>query len=494
VEAPVKRVYIPKPGTSKKRALGIPVVRDRALQAIAVNALEPEWEARFEPRSYGFRPGRGCHDAIGTIYSTLNGRNPQRVWVLDADLTAAFDRIDHDRLMAALGTFPARGLVRAWLEAGAMDRGRFAPTGEGTPQGGVISPLLFNIALHGMEDAAGVRYNTTGRDADSVRSGSPALVGYADDFIVMCVSREQALEVKERLTTWLTPRGLAFNEDKTRILHAESGFDFLGFNVRRYHGKLLIKPSLAAQRRIRERLSAEMPALRGANAAAVLWKINPIIRGWSAYYRTVVSSEVFKALDSHMWTLAYTWAKHSHPNKSKHWVVARYFGAFHKTRNDRWVFGDRESGAYLVNFSWTKIVRHQLVKGGASPDDPSLADYWSARRAKSTPPVDTATLHLLRKQHGRCPVCRGLLLHADHPPQSPREWETWRAVIKKAITRKGIALHDTDTPDDQGNRLLHTDCRRRLIAATAGNQQQLPPASLQGLLEPRCGESPQARF
>ena len=465
---PVKREYIPKPGTSKKRALGIPVIRDRALQAIAVNALEPEWEARFEPRSYGFRPGRGCHDAIGTIYSTLNGRNPQRVWVLDADLTAAFDRIDHDRLMVALGTFPARGLVRAWLEAGVMDQGLFAPTEEGTPQGGVISPLLFNVALHGMEDAAGVRYNATGRDADSVRSGSPALVRYADDFVVMCSSREQAEEVKERLTTWLTTRGLAFNEDKTRILHAESGFDFLGFNVRRYHGKLLIIPSLAAQRRIRERLSAEMLALRGANAAAVLRKINPIIRGWSAYYRTVVSSEVFKALDSHMWTLTYKWAKHSHPNKSKHWVAARYFGAFHTTRNDRWVFGDRESGAYLVKFSWTKIVRHQLVKGGASPDDPALAGYWSQRRTKSTPPADAATLHLLRKQHGRCPVCRGLLLHADHPPQSPREWETWRAVIRKAITRKGITLHDTDTPDDQGVRLLHADCRRRLIASTAG--------------------------
>jgi RNA-directed DNA polymerase len=238
--------------------------------------------------------------------------------------------------------------------------------------------------------------------------------------------------------------------------------------VRRYHGKLLIKPSVAAQRRIRERLSAEMLALRGANAAAVLWKINPIIRGWSAYYRTVVSSEVFKALDSHMWTLTYKWAKHGHPNKSKHWVAARYFGAFHKTRNDRWVFGDRDSGAYLVKFSWTKIVRHQLVKGRASPDDPSLTAYWSQRRAKSAPPVDTATLRLLRKQRGRCPVCRGLLLHADHPPQSPREWETWRAVIKKAITRKGIALHDTDTPDDQGTRLFHTDCRRRLIAATAG--------------------------
>lgn len=304
IPRPVKRVFIPKPGTTKKRGLGIPVIVDRCLQAVALGALEPEWEARFEPKSYGFRPGRGCHDAIGAIYSTLNGKNPQRAWVLDADLTAAFDRIDHARLMAALGTFPARGLVRQWLKAGVVDRGRFAPTEEGTPQGGVISPLLFNVALHGMEEAAGVRYYTTGRDAGSAQSGSPVLVRYADDFVAMCTSREQAEQVKKRLAAWLTPRGLAFHEDKTRIVHAESGFDFLGFNVRRYHGKLLIKPSTAAQRRIRERLSTEMVALRGANAGAVLKKINPIVRGWSAYYRTVVSSEIFTALDNHMWKLA----------------------------------------------------------------------------------------------------------------------------------------------------------------------------------------------
>jgi RNA-directed DNA polymerase len=160
-----------------------------------------------------------------------------------------------------------------------IDRGRFTPTRQGTPQGGVISPALFNVALHGMENAAGVRYQGTGRDAGSAREGSPVLVRYADDFVVMCTSREQAEQVKTRLAEWLTPRGLAFNEDKTRIVHAEAGFDFLGFNVRRYHGKLLIKPSQAAIRRIWERLRSEFRALRGSNAAAVLRVINPIVRG-----------------------------------------------------------------------------------------------------------------------------------------------------------------------------------------------------------------------
>ena len=211
-----------------------------------------------------------------------------------------------------------------------------------------------------------------------------------------------------------------FNEDKTRIVHADDGFDFLGFNVRRYHGKLLIKPSKAAQRRIRERLRTEMRSLRGANAGAVLRTINPIVRGWSAYYRTVVSSEVFTALDNYLWTLTYKWAKHSHPNKPKHWVVDRYFGRFNKSRQDRWVFGDRDSGAYLLKFSWTKIVRHQLVNGTASPDDPALTDYWAARRRKGPPlPVDKATLRLLQAQHGRCPLCGDLLLHADDPASKP---------------------------------------------------------------------------
>ncbi|MDX3772438.1 MULTISPECIES: group II intron reverse transcriptase/maturase [unclassified Streptomyces] len=482
IPKPVKRVFIPKPGTVKKRGLGIPVIVDRCLQAAALGALEPEWEARFEPKSYGFRPGRGCHDAIGAIYSTLNGKNPQRTWVLDADLTAAFDRIDHARIMAALGTFPARGLVRQWLKAGVVDRGRFAPTEEGTPQGGVISPLLFNLALHGMEEAAGVRYYTAGRDAGSAQSGSPVLVRYADDFVALCTSREQAEQVKERLAAWLTPRGLAFHEDKTRIVHAETGFDFLGFNVRRYHGKLLIKPSEAAQRRIRERLSIEMVALRGANAGAVLKKINPIVRGWSAYYRTAVSSEIFTALENHMWKLAYKWAKHSHPNKPKHWVSDKYFGRFNRSRNDRWVFGDRDSGAYLLKFTWTKIVRHQLVKGKASPDDPSLESYWAQRRRKGTPlPVDAMTVRLLQAQRGRCSICGGLLLHADHPPQSPQEWETWRAVIRKAISKQHIAFPGESAQDGQRIRLLHTQCQRRNGAAAMRSPASLSAGEPLGL-------------
>jgi len=462
VPKPVKRVYIPK-GNGKQRPLGIPVIVDRVRQAQVVNALEPEWEARFEPKSYGFRPGRGCHDAIEAIYKTTRGRSPERQWVLDADLAAAFDRIDHSHLLASLGGFPAGELIERWLKAGVVEKGRLAPTEEGTPQGGVVSPVLLNVALHGMEEAAGVRYRTVGVTAGRTASGSPVLVRYADDLVALCVSREQAEQVRARLAAWLAPRGLTFNEDKTRVVHLDDGFDFLGFNVRRYRGKLLIKPAKAAVKRHRERLAAEMKALRGANVAAVINRLNPIVRGWSAYYRTVVSSRVFTKLDHYTWKLTYKWAKHSHANKSKQWVVDRYFGAFNKSRRDQWVLGDRNSGAYLHKHAWTSIVRHQMVPGRASPDDPSLADYWARRRQRDSPPLDGVSLRLLKAQGGRCPACGGLLLAADHEPQTLPEWEQWLTATRKAVRKQAItAARGPGTPDEPvALSLIHAHCQPR---------------------------------
>src|SRR6266700_8064740 len=334
--SPVRRVHIPKASDkTKMRPLGIPVLTDRCHQARVKNALEPEWEARFEPRSYGFRPGRGCHDAIESLFNTLRGKS-KRVWILDADLAGAFDKISHEHLLEMLGGFPANGMVAGWLKAGIFEAGKgFAPTEEGTPQGGVISPLLLNIALHGLEEAAGVRYHT-GNYAGTVRAGCPALTRYADDLVVCCHSRQQAEQVKARLAGWLEPRGLAFNEAKTRIVPLSEGFDFLGFNLRRYpNGKLLIKPGAAAIKRFRKRLAGEFRALRGTNAEAVLATIVPVTRGWSAYYKTVVSSRVFSALDDYLWKLTYKWACWTHPNKPKRWTVNRYYRRFSASGHEK---------------------------------------------------------------------------------------------------------------------------------------------------------------
>jgi RNA-directed DNA polymerase len=267
------------------------------------------------------------------------------------------------RVEAAL-TKPRHGSTARWCGSGERDEEEYAQARDrGTPQGSAFSPLLLNVALRGMEHAAGVRYQTSGLQAGVMAPGSPTVVRYADDLIALCHSKHEAEQVKARLAERLAPRGLVFNEDKTHVVTLAEGFDFLGFTVRRQSGKLLIKPSEAALRRIRERLRTEMRALRGANAFAVVKRLNPIIRGWAAYYRTVVSSKIFQALDAYVWKLAYKWAKHSHQSEPKRWIVSRYFGAFDRSRPDLWVFRLRDgssSSSELFWSAWRFTANHRL--------------------------------------------------------------------------------------------------------------------------------------
>ncbi len=284
----------------------------------------PEWEAYFEANSYGFRPGRGCHDAIGAIFISIN-KKPK--WVLDADIAKCLDKINHKALMEKLNTTsPIRKQIRAWLKAGVIDKREWYATEEGTPQGGVISPLLANIALQGLERAV-IEIAKTQREKKKL-----TVVRYADDFVVMHDEKKKVEEAQVVIAKWLKGIGLELKPEKTKIAHTlhgdNPGFDFLGFNVKQYEVsknksgknngqprgfKTLIKPSIKSIGKQKERLAEVLASHKAAPQAALINKLNLIIRGWANYYRTVVSKETYTDMDTYLWNILWNWAKRNTP-------------------------------------------------------------------------------------------------------------------------------------------------------------------------------------
>ena len=336
---PAYRKYIPKKN-GKLRSLGIPTIKDRIYQEVIRMALEPEWEAKFEPTSYGFRPKRSAHDAARRIHFNIRGN--KWCWVYEGDFQACFDTLNHDFILKQIEGFPHYNLVKRFLEAGYIDNDVFHNTEEGTPQGGLLSPLLANIALHGMEEALGISYRPINtKDGVMYRpEGNYRMVRYADDFLIFARSKEDIMKVEDILKPYFEERGLILSKEKTFIKHISEGFNFLGFHFRQYKTKdglkCFTKPSKESIKKFMLKVDDIVKSCYGSSVEVLINWLNPVIRGTANYWRHVVAKEVFYAMDAYIFKKVYRFLSRMHKNKSKKWINKRYFpyysGGKHKSK------------------------------------------------------------------------------------------------------------------------------------------------------------------
>jgi RNA-directed DNA polymerase len=440
---PLRRIYIPKTGgTNRWRPLSIPTMHDRAMQALYLLALDPIAETVGDPNSYGFRRERSPADAMEQCFNVL-ARQQAPQWILEGDIRACFDAFSHAWLGAHIPM--ERAVLQKWLKAGFMDKHVLSPTEAGVPQGGICSPVIANLALDGLETVVKAYASLPTQRAQRAKVN---LVRFADDFIITGSSYELLeQEIKPLVEQFLRERGLELSPEKTRITHIEDGFDFLGQHVRKYGGKLLIKPARKNVKAFLGKIRKIVKANKQATTANLIAQLNPMIRGWVNYHRHVASKVTFYHVDTAIFTMLWSWAKRRHPTKSKGWVAKKYFRARH---GRRWIFFGQQADHELELFRAgdVPIQRHVKIRGAANPYDPQWEVYFEARlRVKMTHDLKgrRQLLYLWKQQHGLCPICHQKIARLTGWHNHHTIWRTYGG---------------SDTADNRV--LLHPNCHRQV--------------------------------
>lgn len=461
---PLRRVYVPKSTGTKMRPLGIPTMVDRAMQTLYLQALDPVAEVLADPNSYGFRLARSPADAIAQCFTVLGNRYAPQ-WIFEGDIRACFDRISHDWLVAHIPM--EKRILQQWLKAGYIEKHSLHPTDEGSPQGGPISPVLANLTLNGLETRLRERFPQTHQKSQTKVN----LVRFADDFIVTGASKELLeREVQPLVEQFMRERGLELSPEKTTITHIAEGFDFLGQNVRKYDGKLLIKPSKKSVKALLDKVRKVVQTHKQAKTGNLILQLNSLIRGWAQYHRHVVSKETFAAVDATVFRLVWRWARRRHPTKGARWVRKTYF----RTQGHRgWVFTgtvpDAEGRLWPVRlYSALRlpIQRHVKVRHAANPYDPAWELYFEERLAASMQRTLAGTRRhqtLWEEQQGRCPICAQAIT-----PQTG--WHAHHLVWRSKGGSEGAA----------NQILLHPDCHRRVHSQRLTVQKPCPTPGNRG--------------